>query len=280
MRGAVVGGGGARRLTPEPGADEDLSRTAAPYCHGVGNRRRASHPPATRETAPVAAPARRLAVLPAWRGRARLRADAALRRARGADRGARSAGDADDVRARAAARSPRATGHADDPWVSRHGLRRPLRRRAWGSAGGARGVSRALHCCGQGAAGVPRRLAAQRPRDTAGAMHRAHRDRPDWARPRAGRCVRSGLRARGRRASRWRAWSRRAGCRAWRPGARRFSVVAWNSRLLDCDVDEVRAAAGHASEAVAAAPERYGLDARIVRRLLASYGLAPVDAYL
>ena len=59
-----------------------------------------------------------------------------------------------------------------------------------------------------------------------------------------------------------------------------MSVVAWNSQLLDRDVDEVRAAAGDASEAVAAAPEKYGLDPRIVRRLLASYGLAPVDAYL
>ena len=59
-----------------------------------------------------------------------------------------------------------------------------------------------------------------------------------------------------------------------------MSVVAWNSRLLDRDVEEVRAAAGRASEAVAAAPERYGLDPRIGRRLLAWYGLAPVDAYL
>jgi DNA-binding IclR family transcriptional regulator len=59
-----------------------------------------------------------------------------------------------------------------------------------------------------------------------------------------------------------------------------ISVVAWSSQLLDRDLDEVRAAAGHASEAVAGAGERYALEPRIVRRLLASYGLRPVDAYL
>jgi DNA-binding IclR family transcriptional regulator len=59
-----------------------------------------------------------------------------------------------------------------------------------------------------------------------------------------------------------------------------IAVVAWNSRLLERDVDEVRTASELASKAVAVAPEKYGLEPRIVRRLLASYGLAPVDAYL
>ena len=59
-----------------------------------------------------------------------------------------------------------------------------------------------------------------------------------------------------------------------------ISVVARNAHLLDGDVDEVRAAAGHASEEVVAACERYALEPRIVRRMLASYGLGPVDAYL
>ncbi len=59
-----------------------------------------------------------------------------------------------------------------------------------------------------------------------------------------------------------------------------ISLAAWNSHLRDRDVDEVCAAARCASEAVATAGERYALEPRIARRLLASYGLAPVDAYL
>jgi DNA-binding IclR family transcriptional regulator len=59
-----------------------------------------------------------------------------------------------------------------------------------------------------------------------------------------------------------------------------ISVVACDSEPLDREVDEVRAGARQASEAVAAAVERYALEPRIVYRLLASYGLEPVDAYL
>jgi DNA-binding IclR family transcriptional regulator len=49
---------------------------------------------------------------------------------------------------------------------------------------------------------------------------------------------------------------------------------------LDAEVDTVRTAARQASETVTAAVERYALQPRIVHRLLASYGLRPVDAYL
>jgi DNA-binding IclR family transcriptional regulator len=59
-----------------------------------------------------------------------------------------------------------------------------------------------------------------------------------------------------------------------------ISVVACDSARLDREVDEVRAAARQASETVATAVERYALEPRIVYRLLASYGLRPVDAYL
>jgi DNA-binding IclR family transcriptional regulator len=59
-----------------------------------------------------------------------------------------------------------------------------------------------------------------------------------------------------------------------------ISVVSCDSAALDREVDEVRAAARQASETVAAAVERYALEPRIVYRLLASYGLEPVDAYL
>jgi DNA-binding IclR family transcriptional regulator len=59
-----------------------------------------------------------------------------------------------------------------------------------------------------------------------------------------------------------------------------ISVVASKSHLLEREVEEVRAAARQASDTVAAAVERYALEPRIVYRLLASYGLRPVDAYL
>jgi len=59
-----------------------------------------------------------------------------------------------------------------------------------------------------------------------------------------------------------------------------ISVLACESPVVDREVDEVRAAARRASETVAAAVECYALQPRIVYRLLASYGLRPVDAYL
>jgi DNA-binding IclR family transcriptional regulator len=59
-----------------------------------------------------------------------------------------------------------------------------------------------------------------------------------------------------------------------------ISVVAYDPSLPDRDVDEVRAAARQASDTVGAGVERYALEPRIVYRLLASYGLSPVDAYL
>jgi len=59
-----------------------------------------------------------------------------------------------------------------------------------------------------------------------------------------------------------------------------ISVVALKPQLLDREVKDVRSAARQASEAVAAAVERYALEPRIVYRLLASYGLNPVDAHL
>jgi DNA-binding IclR family transcriptional regulator len=59
-----------------------------------------------------------------------------------------------------------------------------------------------------------------------------------------------------------------------------ISVAAWDSHVRDHDVVEVRAAARQSSETVAGAVERYALQPRIVHRLLASYGLTPVDAYL
>jgi DNA-binding IclR family transcriptional regulator len=59
-----------------------------------------------------------------------------------------------------------------------------------------------------------------------------------------------------------------------------ISVVACGSSLPDRCVDEVRAAARQASDTVGAAVERYALGPRIVYRLLASYGLRPVDAFL
>ena len=59
-----------------------------------------------------------------------------------------------------------------------------------------------------------------------------------------------------------------------------IAVIARDSQPLDRDVDEVRAAARQASATVAAATERYALEPGIVYRLLASYGLGPVDAYL
>lgn len=59
-----------------------------------------------------------------------------------------------------------------------------------------------------------------------------------------------------------------------------ITVIAWDSHLLDREADEVRAPARQASETVAAAVERYALEPGIVYRLLASYGLRPVDAYL
>jgi hypothetical protein len=59
-----------------------------------------------------------------------------------------------------------------------------------------------------------------------------------------------------------------------------ISVVALKSHVLEREAAEVRAAARQASDTVAAAVERYALEPRIVYRLLASYGLRPVDAYL
>jgi len=57
-----------------------------------------------------------------------------------------------------------------------------------------------------------------------------------------------------------------------------ISVVA--PELLERDVEEVRAAARQASDAIGAGVERYALEPPIVYRMLASYGLNPVDAYL
>jgi DNA-binding IclR family transcriptional regulator len=59
-----------------------------------------------------------------------------------------------------------------------------------------------------------------------------------------------------------------------------MSVVACDSPLRNCEVDEVRAAARQASETVAVAAEHYALEPRIVNRLLASHGLRAVDAFL
>jgi IclR family KDG regulon transcriptional repressor len=59
-----------------------------------------------------------------------------------------------------------------------------------------------------------------------------------------------------------------------------IAITVWDSSCLDGHIDDVRAAACVACKAVAAAVERYALEPRIVYRLLASYGLAPVDAYL
>lgn len=59
-----------------------------------------------------------------------------------------------------------------------------------------------------------------------------------------------------------------------------ISVVACASPLRDREVDAVRAAARQASDTVASSVERYALEPRVVHRLLASYGLKPVDAYL
>jgi DNA-binding IclR family transcriptional regulator len=59
-----------------------------------------------------------------------------------------------------------------------------------------------------------------------------------------------------------------------------LAITVGSSGGLDRHIDHVRAAARAASEAVGAAVERYALEPRIVYRLLASYGLAPVDAYL
>jgi hypothetical protein len=59
-----------------------------------------------------------------------------------------------------------------------------------------------------------------------------------------------------------------------------ISIATWKSHVLEHDIDEVRAAARQASEAATAAVEHYALEPQIVRRLLASYDLTPVDAYL
>ena len=59
-----------------------------------------------------------------------------------------------------------------------------------------------------------------------------------------------------------------------------IALAAWATRRLDLEVERVRAAARAASDALAAAPERYALKRGIVYRLLASYGLAPVNAHL
>jgi IclR family acetate operon transcriptional repressor len=59
-----------------------------------------------------------------------------------------------------------------------------------------------------------------------------------------------------------------------------ISVVTSDSQVCDRNIDEVRAAARQASDTVGAAVDRYALEPRIVYRLLASYGLRPVDAYL
>jgi IclR family acetate operon transcriptional repressor len=59
-----------------------------------------------------------------------------------------------------------------------------------------------------------------------------------------------------------------------------IALAAWDPRPLDREAGHVRAAARAASEALAAAPDRYALKRGIVYRLLASYGLAPVNAFL
>jgi IclR family acetate operon transcriptional repressor len=59
-----------------------------------------------------------------------------------------------------------------------------------------------------------------------------------------------------------------------------IAITVWDRGSLDEHIDEVCAAADVVSEAVGAAVERYALEPRIVYRLLASYGLDPVDAYL
>jgi DNA-binding IclR family transcriptional regulator len=59
-----------------------------------------------------------------------------------------------------------------------------------------------------------------------------------------------------------------------------LAISVPDSGSLERHIDDLRAAARVASEAVAGAVERYALEPRIVYRLLASYGLAPVDAFL
>ena len=59
-----------------------------------------------------------------------------------------------------------------------------------------------------------------------------------------------------------------------------IAIAVSDSGHLDGRIDDVRAAARAASEAVTAAVERYALEPRIVYRLLARYGLAPVDGFL
>jgi IclR family acetate operon transcriptional repressor len=59
-----------------------------------------------------------------------------------------------------------------------------------------------------------------------------------------------------------------------------IALAAHDPRRLETEIEHVLGAARAASQALAAAAERYPLQRGIVYRLLSSYGLAAVDAYL